>query len=177
MSEQILGVIGWSGSGKTSLLEYLVKELVTAGKTVNVVKHSHHDVLVEPPHKDSARLRHAGAQEVLLASPYRYAIVRELRQEPELPLHDLLSRLSPAELTLVEGYKWETITKLEVYRPSLGKAAIYPDDSGVLAVASDVPVPADLRADLVWLDLNQPRVVLDWLLCAMQNNLFKKSGK
>ena len=92
----VLGVVGWSGSGKTTLLETLVGRLAGAGVRVNVVKHSHHDVTLEPPHKDSARLRAAGAQEVMLASPYRVAIVRELRGAAEPPLAALLARLEPA---------------------------------------------------------------------------------
>jgi molybdopterin-guanine dinucleotide biosynthesis protein B len=163
MSGQILGVVGWSGSGKTSLLEYLVRELSASGKSVNIVKHSHHDIIIEPLHKDSARLRLAGASEVLLASPYRYVITRELREEAEPPLHALLARLSPADLTLIEGYKWEAIPKLEVYRPSLGKSALYPDDMNVIAVASDAVAPDDLRQGVSWLDLNQVNLVLAWL--------------
>ena len=171
---QILGVIGWSGSGKTSLLEYLVRQLTAAGHKINVVKHSHHDVTIEPPQKDSSRLRLAGAQDVLLASPYRYVIAHELRQEAEPSLDELLARLSPSDLTLVEGYKWEAMPKIEVFRPSLGKAAIYPDDAHIVLVASDVTAPVDLRPGLQWLDLNQPQLVLDWILVAMQNKILKK---
>jgi len=171
---QILGVIGWSGSGKTSLLEYLVAELTLIGHKINVVKHSHHDVIIEPPQKDSSRLRLAGAQEVLLVSPYRYVIAHELRQQAEPSLDELLTRLSPADLTLVEGYKWEAMPKIEVFRPSLGKSAIYPEDGHVLLVASDAPAPTNLRPGLQWLDLNQPQLVLEWIVAAMQNKIFKK---
>lgn len=171
---QVLGVVGWSGSGKTSLLEYLVRELTSTGHKINVVKHSHHDVIIEPPQKDSSRLRLAGAQEVLLASPYRYVITHELRDEAEPPLGELLSRLAFADLTLVEGYKWEAMPKIEVFRPSLGKTAIYPEDAHILLVASDAPAPADLRPGLQWLDLNQPQLVLAWIVAAMQNKILKK---
>ncbi|MFZ6870610.1 molybdopterin-guanine dinucleotide biosynthesis protein B [Undibacterium sp. Di27W] len=171
MAGQILGVIGWSGSGKTSLLEYLVRELTAAGRKINVVKHSHHDVVIEPPQKDSSRLRLAGAQEVLLASPYRYVIAHELRQQAEPSLNELLLRLAPADLTLVEGYKWEALPKIEVYRPSLGKLAIYPEDQQVLLVASDAPAPEDLRPGLIWMDLNQPQLLLEWINIAMQNGI------
>jgi molybdopterin-guanine dinucleotide biosynthesis protein B len=160
---RILGVVGWSGSGKTTLLEYMVGRLAGRGLRVNVIKHSHHDVLLEPPHKDSARLRMAGAAEVMLASPFRVAIMRELRGEAEPSLSGHIARLAPADLTLVEGYKWEPIAKLEVYRPSLGKPALYPDDIDVVAVASDAPPPERLRAGGCWLDLNQPDAVLCWL--------------
>jgi molybdopterin-guanine dinucleotide biosynthesis protein B len=160
---RVLGVIGWSGSGKTTLLEYLVAQLAERGQRVNVIKHSHHDVLLEPPHKDSARLRMAGAAEVMLASPFRVAIMRELRGAGEPSLAEHIARLAPADLTLVEGYKWEPIAKLEVYRPSLGKPALHPGDGNVVAVASDAPRPDGVPAHVAWLDLNRPAAVLRWL--------------
>lgn len=159
----MLLVVGWSGSGKTSLLEYLVGALAAEGLRVNVVKHSHHDIELEPPRKDSARLRMAGAAEVMLASPYRLAIMRELRGAREPALAELLARLSPADLTLVEGYKWEALPKLEVFRPALGKAPLYPEDPGVRAVVSDAARPGGLADGLAWLDLNAPDQVLAWL--------------
>jgi molybdopterin-guanine dinucleotide biosynthesis protein B len=159
----VLGVVGWSGSGKTTLLEWLVARLAERGLRVNVIKHSHHDIVLEPPHKDSARLRTAGAAEVMIASPYRYAIMRELRGADEPSLAEHLARLAPADLTLVEGYKWEAIPKLEVHRPSLGQPAMYLDDPHVVAVASDAPRPAGLARDVAWLDLNAPEQVLTWI--------------
>jgi molybdopterin-guanine dinucleotide biosynthesis protein B len=160
-------VVGWSGSGKTSLLEHLIGKLAGQGLRINVVKHSHHDVELEPPRKDSARLRMAGAAEVMLASPYRVAILRELRGADEPSLAEHLARLAPADLTLVEGYKWERIPKLEVFRPSLGRPALYPDDRDIVAVASDGPRPAPAPdgpgGGPAWLDLNDPDLVLVWL--------------
>ena len=172
MVSQLLGVVGWSGSGKTTLLEYLLSHLSAHGKIVNVVKHSHHDIILEPAHKDSARLRAAGAAEVLLSSPHRFALVHELRKAIEPSLSELLLRLAPADLTLVEGYKWEPIAKLEVHRPSIGKPAIYLEDKHIVAVASDVCAPPDLPQGVIWLDLNKPEIVLQWLLTAMEKNLF-----
>ncbi len=160
---RVLGIVGWSGSGKTTLLEQLVARLAAAGLRVNVVKHSHHDVQLEPPHKDSARMRSAGAAEVMIASPYRVAIVRELRGAAEPSLAEHLRRLAPADLTLVEGYKWEPLPKLEVFRPGVGKPPIWPDDPHVVAVASDVPAPAGLAPHLAWLDLGDVDGVLGWL--------------
>ena len=160
---KVLGVVGWSGSGKTMLLEHLVAALAARGLRVNVLKHSHHDVMLEPPHKDSARLRMAGAGEVMIASPYRVAIIRELRGAAEPSLDEQLARLAPSDLTLVEGYKWEPIRKLEVHRPSLGQPALYPGDPHIAAVASDVARPDGLPPALAWLDLNQPDSVLAWL--------------
>lgn len=163
MYAAILGVVGWSGSGKTTLLEYLIAELVKSGTTVNVVKHSHHDVTLEPAHKDSAKLRHAGASQVLLASPFRYAIVNELRAKSEPELAELLSKLDPVDLVLVEGYKWANICKLEIYRPSLGKPAIYLDDPNIIAVASDVDRPVDCDQEISWLNLNDQQAILSWI--------------
>jgi molybdopterin-guanine dinucleotide biosynthesis protein B len=163
-SRKILGVIGASGSGKTTLLEYLVAQLAGRGLRVNVVKHSHHDIVLEPPHKDTARLRMAGAAEVMISSPYRIAIMRELRGAAEPPLAEQLARLAPADLTLVEGYKWEPLPKLEVHRPATGAAPLYPHDGGIVAVASDVARPAGLGAHVAWLDLNEPAAVLRWLV-------------
>ncbi|MFL6674576.1 MAG: molybdopterin-guanine dinucleotide biosynthesis protein B [Massilia sp.] len=159
----VLGVVGWSGSGKTTLLEFVVARLAERGQRINVIKHSHHDVVLEPPHKDSARLRAAGAAEVMLASPYRVAIMRELGGMHEPPLAEHLARLAPADLTLVEGYKWEPIPKLEVHRPALGQPPMYPDDRHIVAVASDAQRPAGLADHIVWLDLNEPGQVLSWL--------------
>jgi molybdopterin-guanine dinucleotide biosynthesis protein B len=159
----VLGVVGWSGSGKTTLLEFLVARLSARGLRVNIVKHSHHDIVLEPPRKDSARLRSAGAAEVMIASPYRVAIMRELRGGPEPLLVEHLARLAPADLTLVEGYKWEPLPKLEVYRPALDQAPMYTHDPHVVAVASDAPAPAGLDAGVAWLDLNSPEQVLSWL--------------
>jgi molybdopterin-guanine dinucleotide biosynthesis protein B len=163
IAANVLGVVGWSGSGKTTLLAFLVARLSAQGVRVNVVKHSHHDIPIEPPHKDSARLRMAGAAEVMIASPYRVAIVRELRGAAEPSLAEHLARLAPADLTLVEGYKWEALAKLEVYRPSLGQPALHPDDEHIVAVASDVVRPEGVRASLAWLNLNAPEDVLGWL--------------
>lgn len=169
----VVGVVGWSGSGKTTLLEYLVAQLAADGLRVNVIKHSHHDILLEPPHKDSARLRTAGAAEVMIASPFRVAVIRELRGAAEPSLSDQLLRLAPADLTLVEGYKWEQVPKIEVHRPSLGQPSLYGSDACIVAVASDVARPDGVDASVAWLDLNAPEHVLAWL----REHLFKNSLK
>jgi molybdopterin-guanine dinucleotide biosynthesis protein B len=164
LARKILGVIGTSGSGKTTLLEHLLAQLAAQGLKVNVIKHSHHDLQFEPQHKDSARLRMAGAAEVMVASPFRYAIIHELRDAPEPSLEAQLARMSPADLTLLEGFKTYPIDKLEVYRVEAGRAPLYPHDERVIAVAADHPCPDGLRESVTWLDLNQPQQVLAWLL-------------
>ena len=168
--QQVLGVVGWSGSGKTTLLEYLVTHLAAGGLRINIVKHSHHDIILEPPHKDSARLRMAGAAEVMIASPFRVAVMRELRGTAEPTLAEQLARLAPADLTLVEGYKWESIPKLEVHRPSLGQPPLYQNDKYIVAVASDAARPGDLDPAVAWLDLNAPADVLAWLNLRLSEN-------
>ncbi|AXV79759.1 MULTISPECIES: molybdopterin-guanine dinucleotide biosynthesis protein B [Ralstonia solanacearum species complex] len=155
----ILGITGRSGSGKTTLIEAMLPLLRAQGLTVNVIKHSHHRLALEPPGKDSARVRAAGAAEVMVASPYHYALIRSLSELREPTLAELLARMSPADLTLVEGFRREAIPRLEVYRPSLGKSAMYPEDPTIVAVASDVP----LRIDRPSLNLDRPQDVVAFL--------------
>ena len=164
---RVLGIVGRSGSGKTTLLEFLVARMAANGLRVNVIKHSHHDLELEPPRKDSARLRMAGAAEVMVSSPYRFAIMRELRGQAEPDLPEQLERLAPSDITLVEGFKAWPMPKLEVFRAASGKAPLYPDDQHIVAVASDQPRPAALRQGVAWLDLNAPESVLAWI----QDNL------
>jgi len=159
----LLGVTGWSGSGKTTLLEKLLPLLIARGCRVNVIKSSHHDVQIEPSHKDSARMRAAGAAEVMLSSPHRYMLVHELRKEEAPELSALVGRMATADITLVEGFRDEAIPKLEVFRPVVGKPAIYPGDAYIVAVASDVPCPEGLPDTIDWLDLNSPEKISDWL--------------
>ncbi|MBB5214876.1 molybdopterin-guanine dinucleotide biosynthesis protein B [Parapusillimonas granuli] len=157
---RILGFAGHSGSGKTALIEALLPLLAERGLRVNVIKHSHHDVPLEPAGKDSARFRAAGAQEVVIASPYRYAIMHELRGRPQPDLREQVARLAPADLTLVEGYKREPIARIEVYRPALGRPPLhaqYPGD--FIAVATD----ARLEVTLPCLPLNEPERVADFV--------------
>ncbi|HVY56552.1 MAG TPA: molybdopterin-guanine dinucleotide biosynthesis protein B [Xanthobacteraceae bacterium] len=148
---RIVGLSGWSGAGKTTLLVKVIPCLVARGLTVSTVKHAHHDFDVDQPGKDSHSHRLAGAREVLVSSSRRFALVHELRGEPELPLRTLLGKLSPVDLVIVEGYKRESHPKLEIYRQSVGKPLMQPDDPYIVAVASDADVPG-LSVPLVRLD-------------------------
>lgn len=139
---RVFGIAGFSGSGKTTLIERVVPVLIARGLKASVVKHTHHDVDLDQPGKDSWRHRQAGAQEVLLSSGRRWALLHEVRADDDLPdLSQLLGRLAPCDLVLVEGYKDEPIPKLEVHRAALGKEWLYQRDSHILAVASDVEPP------------------------------------
>ena len=143
---RVIGFAGYSGSGKTTLLEQLVPELVRRGLRVSVVKHAHHSFDIDQPGKDSYRHRMAGAQEVLVSSRARWALMSELRALPELTLREILAKLGPCDLVLVEGFKREPIPKIEVHRAANGKEWIFPSDSTIIAVASDAPElpPGDL---------------------------------
>jgi molybdopterin-guanine dinucleotide biosynthesis protein B len=134
------GIAGWSGSGKTTLVRKLVPELIRRGVSVSTVKHAHHDFDVDRPGKDSYEHRAAGAKEVMVASSVRWALMHEGRGEPEPTLNELVARMAPVDLILIEGFKTEDYEKLEVHRPSLGKKLLCLEDSAVVAVASDAPV-------------------------------------
>ena len=140
----VLGIAGWSNAGKTTLLEKVLPLLAERGMRVSVVKHAHHRFDVDQPGKDSYRMREAGSHEVLISSPLRWALMREHRGADEPALDELLARLSPCDLVLVEGYKRWPIPKLEVHRVANGKPLLFPDDRWIAAIASDVPVESAL---------------------------------
>jgi molybdopterin-guanine dinucleotide biosynthesis protein B len=138
---RVIGLAGWSGSGKTTLITKVIPVLVGRGLKVATVKHAHHAFDIDRPGKDSWQHREAGASEVMVASSRRWAVVHELRDEPEPPLEELLAKLSPADLVIIEGFKRHAHPKLEIYRASVGKPLIYPQDDCVVAIASDAPLP------------------------------------
>jgi molybdopterin-guanine dinucleotide biosynthesis protein B len=141
---RIFGLAGWSGSGKTTLLTAVIPELVARGLRVSTIKHAHHEFDIDRPGKDSWRHREAGAGEVMVASTRRWAIMHELRGAPEPTLEELVARMSPVDLLLVEGWKRHPHPKIEVHRPSLGKTLLYPDDPHVVAIASDEALAAPI---------------------------------
>ncbi|MGO3891009.1 MAG: molybdopterin-guanine dinucleotide biosynthesis protein B [Paenalcaligenes sp.] len=151
---RVFGIIGRSGSGKTTLVEAMLPWFVERNIEVAVIKHSHHQLSFEPPHKDSARFRTAGAREVIVASPYQYALFHSLHGQDEPSLQQLVDRLGPVDLVLVEGYRQANIPRLEVHRPSRGIAPVYAENQGVVAVATDVTELT--QCPLPLLDLNQP---------------------
>jgi molybdopterin-guanine dinucleotide biosynthesis protein B len=158
---RVIGLAGWSGSGKTTLLAKLIPVLTARGLTVSTVKHAHHDFDIDQPGKDSWVHRQAGATEVLVASDRRFALMRELRDEPKPGLADLLARLSPVDLVIVEGFKRDLHPKIEIYRPDLGTPPLYPDDDRIVAIASPSPIPG---APVRCLPLNDPHAIADFIL-------------
>jgi molybdopterin-guanine dinucleotide biosynthesis protein B len=138
---RIIGLAGWSGSGKTTLVTNVIPVLVKRGLKVATVKHAHHEFDTDQPGKDSWLHRQAGASEVAIVSSRRWAIVHELGDEPEPPLGDILAKLSPVDLVIVEGFKRHPHPKLEVYRAVIGKPLLHPDDDCIVAIATDAPLP------------------------------------
>ena len=138
---RVFGVTGWKNTGKTHLMERLVAEIAARGVSVSTVKHAHHDTEVDHPGTDSFRHRAAGAREVLLASPRRWALMAELREDPEPPLEALLARLSPVDLVLVEGYKRAPHPKVEAWRIAAGRTPLATANPTIRAIAADGPPP------------------------------------
>lgn len=141
MKQRVFGLAGWKNSGKTTMTERLVAELTRRGWTIATVKHAHHDADVDHEGTDSFRHRRAGAREVALVTGRRWALMHELGDEPEPSLTEILARLSPCDLVLVEGYKREAHAKLELRRKGAKEEApLAPGDSSIVAIAADVPV-------------------------------------
>ena len=158
---KIYGVIGWKNAGKTGLMERLVAEITGRGYSVSTIKHTHHTFDLDRPGKDSHRHRAAGAHEVLLASYKRWALLHETGDAPEPPMSDLLAKLAPCDIVLVEGYKRDSHAKVEVFRTETGHALIQPGDPTIRAIAADValdalPVPV--------FDLDDTAAIADFIL-------------
>jgi molybdopterin-guanine dinucleotide biosynthesis adapter protein len=137
---KVIGLAGWSGAGKTTLLTRLIPYLRESGLRVSVIKHAHHTFDVDVPGKDSWRHREAGAEEVLVSSGHRWALMHELRGAGEPRLPELLKKMSRVDLVVVEGYKNEPHRKVEVYRAANGKPFLFPDDAGIVGIVGDVAV-------------------------------------
>jgi len=158
---RIIGLAGWSGSGKTTLIKKLIPQLIARGLKVSTLKHAHHGFDLDQPGKDSFFHRAAGATEVIISSAKRFAILHELREEPEWDLSDLVAKMSPVDLVLVEGYKRDAFPKLEIHRAANGKPLIHPEDPHIIAIAADVPVPT---AKVPVVDLNDIDAIAEVLL-------------
>ena len=157
---RIIGLAGWSGAGKTTLLLMLLPCLIGRGLAVSTLKHAHHRFDVDVPGKDSWEHRQAGAQQVMVASGARWALMTELRTAREPSLPELLARMDPTDLVIVEGYKRDAHPKIEVHRAATGKPWMRPDMPGIVAVASDVAAPYDLP----WASLDDVEAVADLVM-------------
>jgi molybdopterin-guanine dinucleotide biosynthesis protein B len=158
---RIIGLAGWSGSGKTTLITKLIPRLLARGLRVSTLKHAHHGFDLDKPGKDSFVHRVAGATEVIISSAKRWAILHELRDEPEWNMGDLVAKMSPVDLVLVEGFKRDAFPKLEIHRAENDKPLLHPDDPYIVAVACDTALP---QAKVPVIDLNDIDAVADLLL-------------
>jgi molybdopterin-guanine dinucleotide biosynthesis adapter protein len=141
---KVIGIAGWSGAGKTTLISRVIPHLRQQGLRVSVIKHAHHDFDVDVPGKDSWVHRQSGAEEVLVSSANRWALMHELRGAREPELSDLLKKMSPVDLVVIEGFKSDPHRKIEVYRKANGKPPLFPDDSAIVGIAADTAVETTL---------------------------------
>jgi molybdopterin-guanine dinucleotide biosynthesis adapter protein len=141
---KVIGLAGWSGAGKTTLLARIIPHFLKEGLRVSVIKHAHHSFDVDVPGKDSWVHRQSGAAEVLVSSGQRWALMHELRGTAEPRLPELLKKMSPVDLVVVEGFKSEPHRKIEVHRAANGKAMLFPDDPAIVGIATDGAVETAL---------------------------------
>jgi molybdopterin-guanine dinucleotide biosynthesis protein MobB len=164
----LIGFVGPSGSGKTTLLRKVIPALRARGIRIAAIKHSHHDIELDTPGKDSFELRKSGATQTILASPLRWTMITETPENrPEASLTELLRQIDKEaiDLVVVEGFKHEHFPKIEVYRATLGKPVLFPEDDDILAVASDSELPAHKGKPR--LDLNDPEAIAQYIIDAL----------
>lgn len=157
---KVFGFAGYSGSGKTSLIEQVIPLCTARGMKVSLIKHVHHRFDIDRPGKDSYRHREAGCTQVLVTSGLRWALMHELRGAPEPTLEEQLALMAPCDLVLVEGFKDSPVPKIEVYRPTHGGPPLFPSNPSIVAVATD----GALVTQLPQLDLNNPTQVAEFML-------------
>lgn len=158
---KVYGVTGWKNAGKTTLVERLVTEISGRGLTVSTIKHAHHSADIDEPGRDSFRHREAGAREVILATPDRWALMHELRGAPEPKVEDLIARLAPVDLVLIEGFKRAPHPKIEAHREEMGHPLMANDNPTILAVASDI---SHIDVTVPVFDLDDIRGIADFIL-------------
>ena len=171
-NKPILGLCAYSGSGKTTLLEKLIPILSQHGYNIAVIKHAHHSFDIDHPEKDSYKIRKAGAQQILISSQRRWAMIHENSSDhSELSLQEALSHIvtDNIDLVIVEGHKSEPIPKIEIHRPSLDKPLISSSDEHVIAIATDEP--DQLKTSLPVLELNNPKQIVKFIEQYLANSL------
>lgn len=165
----VLGFAAWSGTGKTTLLKQVLPLLRAQGLRVGMLKHAHHEFDIDQPGKDSYELRKAGAEQMLIASSWRWALMVEAPVAGDVSLWDMLARLErdSLDLILVEGFKHERFPKIELHRAAVGKPLLFPDDDAIIALASDTPIATTLPQ----LDINDPAAVAAFIANYRNNDI------
>ena len=163
----ILGFAAWSGTGKTTLLRSLLPRLKAQGLAIALMKHAHHTFEIDTPGKDSYELRKAGADQVLVASRHRWALLVERSREHDPDLDEMLLEIDQGslDLILVEGFKHERFPKIEVHRPALARPLLFPDDDSIIAVAADAPLGVECSLPL--LDLNDHEALTRFIVAEL----------
>lgn len=170
---KVFGLVGWSGSGKTTVVAKLVPELIGRGFTVSTMKHTHHNFDLDKKGKDSYTHRVAGATEVLVTGAKRWAILHENRDAPEPSIDELLARMQDVDLVLIEGFKEHPHKKIEVFRPAVGKPLLATDDPSIIAVATD----ADLGdQEVPVMDLEDIKAIADFIVGFLSLEAGEKNG-
>ena len=163
MDAPLFGVVGWKNSGKTTLMASLVRELTGRSFSVSVIKHAHERFDIDHPGRDLFKLRDAGAKQIALSSPRRFALMRELCDEPELLLKEIRTYMGPCDLVLVEGFKREEFPKIEIRRNgAVSREPLHGNFPGIVAVASDEPDAE--QASIPIFNLNQTNLIADFIL-------------
>ena len=158
---KIFGITGHKNTGKTNLMERVLKEIVSRGITVSTVKHAHHDTDIDHPGRDSYRHRQAGASQVVLSTKNRWAIMTELRGSPEAKLEDIIKSMNPVQLILIEGYKDNLYSKIETFRQEINKPLLARSNGTIKAVASDTSIQ-DLKVPNF--NLNDTKKITNFVL-------------
>jgi molybdopterin-guanine dinucleotide biosynthesis protein B len=168
----ILGFAAYSGVGKTSLLTKLIPLLCQQGVRIGIVKHAHHEFDIDTPGKDSYELRKAGAEQVLIASSARWALMAETPNQPEANLFDVIKRLdhTSLDLILIEGFRHEAFHKIELHRPHLHHPLLCLQDKNIIAVATDAEL--DITINIPTLNLNDPAQIAAFI----QSEILDRAG-
>lgn len=160
----LVGLAAYSGTGKTTLLTRIIRSFRYQGLRVGVIKHTHHSFEIDLPGKDSYEVRQAGATQVLIGSKKRWALIVDREEEQELSFEQYLQNLDQQtlDIILVEGFKPEAIPKIELNRVGLHRPYLYPQDSSIIAIATDCPEPPATHLPI--LDINRPDQIADFIL-------------
>jgi molybdopterin-guanine dinucleotide biosynthesis adapter protein len=169
---KIFGFAGWSGSGKTTLVKAVIPAMIARGLKVSTIKHTHHNFDIDRPGKDSFEHRVAGAHEVVITGAARWALLHENRGEPEPDIETMLTRMSPVDLVIIEGFKSYSHPKMEVYRPEVGKPLLCVDDPSIVAVASTLK----LDHDVPQINLNDIEAVADFVIRFCELSAERRNG-
>tara|TARA_B100000676_G_C17986731_1_gene792351 strand:+ start:21 stop:539 length:519 start_codon:yes stop_codon:yes gene_type:complete len=163
-SKKIIGFAAFSGTGKTTLIKKIVSILSKKKYTVSVIKHAHHNFDLDQPGKDSYEIRKSGAENILISSEKRWALIHENKNNQELSLEDLLNILGniDSDIILVEGFKKENFPKIELYRKEIGKDILFYNDKNIVAFATDVDI--NIEQNIEKLDINDPQQIVDYII-------------